>query len=202
MCVLYFERLFHFLLCLLLFPAQDCDKFTKLNPAHAFIGTSVKLRLLLYTRENGTCGTLLSHTDLSASPRLNLSKPSTFIIHGFRPTGSKPVWLNDMTQALLAREDTNAIVVDWNRGAATSYFKAAENTKKAADNMTAFVKLMQVWEASVKPMTASPDKHSYWLFSGARCISEFCPHDWIQSRSSFVRFCRRKPQRVNRKNYR
>ncbi|XP_029029041.1 lipase member H [Betta splendens] len=135
------------LLSVLLYRAEDCDRFTKLNLGHALIGTSLRLRLLLYTRENGNCGTLLSHVDLS--PRLNLTKPTTFIIHGFRPTGSRPVWLDDMTEALLGRGDVNVIVVDWNRGAAGSYFSAVENTKKAATNMTAFVRLMQEHGASL-----------------------------------------------------
>lgn len=146
-----FEYLFHFPLLLFLLPAQKCEKFTKLNLGHAFIGTSLKVRLLLYTRDNSTCGTLMSHSDLSASPRLNLSRPTTFVLHGFRPTGSPPVWLENITVALLAREDINVIVVDWNRGAATSYFKAVENTKKAAHNITAFIELMQVWDVSNNP---------------------------------------------------
>lgn len=129
-------------------PAQECEKFTKLNLSHAFIGTKLNVRLLLYTRESRTCGTLMSHTDLSASPLLNLSRPSTFVIHGFRPTGSPPVWLDNITEALLAWKDINVIVVDWNRGSATSYFKAVENTKKAADNITAFIHKMQVWDVS------------------------------------------------------
>ncbi|XP_026228108.1 lipase member H [Anabas testudineus] len=135
-----------------IYRAQECEKFTKLNLSHAFIGTKLNVRLLLYTRENRTCGTLMSHTDLSASPLLNLSRPSTFVIHGFRPTGSPPVWLDNITEALLAWKDINVIVVDWNRGSATSYFKAVENTKKAADNITAFIHKMQEHGASLSSM--------------------------------------------------
>lgn len=108
--------------------------------------------MLLYTRDNHTCGTLVSHTNLSAVPNFNISKPTTFIIHGFRPTGSIPVWLYDLTEALLDREDINVIVVDWNRGAAASYFKAVENTKKAATNITAFIQMMQVCDVCRKVM--------------------------------------------------
>lgn len=140
-----------FLCLLLLFffspslPAQRCDEFTDLDLSHAIIGTSIKIRLLLYTRENGTCGTLMSHTDLSAHPQFNLSKPIAFIIHGYRPTGSPPVWIKNFTELLLARTDINVIVVDWNHGAANvNYLKAVENTHKAADNLTAFIEKMQV----------------------------------------------------------
>lgn len=130
-------------------PGQQCDEFTDLNLGHAFIGTNIRIRLLLYTRENSTCGTLLSHTDLSDYPQFSLSKTTTFIVHGYRPTGSPPAWVNDMTELLLARDDMNIIVVDWNYGATNlNYLKAVENTKKAAANLTAFIEMMQVWRIS------------------------------------------------------
>ncbi|XP_022618349.1 lipase member H-like [Seriola dumerili] len=129
---------------------QTCDEFTDLNFGHAFIGTSISIRLLLYTRENGTCGTLLSHTNLSAHPQFKLSRPTTFAIHGYRPTGSPPVWVGNITELLLYRKDVNVIVVDWNHGAANvNYFKAVENTHKAAANLTAFIKRMQEHGASL-----------------------------------------------------
>lgn len=129
--------------------AQRCEEFTDLNLGHAIIGTSLKIRLLLYTRDNGTCGTLVSHTDLSAHPQFNLSRPTTFVIHGYRPTGSPPVWVQKISELLLAREDLNVIVVDWNHGAANvNYLKAVENTYKAANNLTAFIKMLQVWDVS------------------------------------------------------
>uniref|UniRef100_A0A8D0AGA1 Lipase, member Ia n=1 Tax=Sander lucioperca TaxID=283035 RepID=A0A8D0AGA1_SANLU len=127
-----------------------CEEFTDLNLGHAIIGTSLKIRLLLYTRDNGTCGTLVSHTDLSAHPQFNLSRPTTFVIHGYRPTGSPPVWVQKISELLLAREDLNVIVVDWNHGAANvNYLKAVENTYKAANNLTAFIKMLQEYGASL-----------------------------------------------------
>ncbi|GAA6232232.1 lipase member H-like [Lates japonicus] len=129
---------------------QQCDEFTDLNLGHAFIGTSIRIRLLLYTRENSTCGTLVSHTNLSAYPQFNLSRTTTFIVHGYRPTGSPPAWVNDITELLLARDDQNVIVVDWNYGATNlNYLKAVENTKKAAANLTAFIEMMQDQGASL-----------------------------------------------------
>uniref|UniRef100_A0A8C6SVZ6 Lipase, member Ia n=1 Tax=Neogobius melanostomus TaxID=47308 RepID=A0A8C6SVZ6_9GOBI len=117
--------------------ALKCEEFTDLDFRHAFIGTSLRVKLLLYTRENVSCGLLMSHTDLSATPQFNASRPTTFIIHGFRPTGSP-------------QRDMNVIVVDWNRGAANvNYFKAKENTIKAGENLTAFVEVMQNSGASL-----------------------------------------------------
>lgn len=127
------------------FPAKSCDEFTDLNLSHAIAGTNIRIRLLLYTRDKGTCGTLMSHTNLSTYPQFNVSRPTTFVIHGYRPSGSPPVWLHNITELLLARKDMNLIIVDWNRGAANvNYFKAVENTHKAADNLTAFIEKMRV----------------------------------------------------------
>lgn len=141
------KSLFSFFLYVL--PAEECHKFTDLNIAHSLIGTSTRVRLLLYTRINGTCGALISHTDLSASPQFNPSKPTTFIIHGFRITGSPPGWLDTLIELLLAKKDMNVIVVDWNYGAANlNYFKAVKNTQEVANNITAFIKTMQVWDGS------------------------------------------------------
>lgn len=124
--------------------ADKCEEFTDLSFAHAFIGTSLRIKLLLYTRENVSCGLQMSATNLSLTPQFNVSRPTTFVIHGFRPTGSPPVWINELARLLLERQDMNVIVVDWNRGAANvNYFKAKENTIKAGENLTALVKLMQ-----------------------------------------------------------
>ncbi|KAL3042804.1 hypothetical protein OYC64_020680 [Pagothenia borchgrevinki] len=130
--------------------AQRCEEFTDLNFCHAFIGTNLKVRLLLYTRENVTCAALVSHTNFSSHPQFNLSRTTAFIIHGYRPTGSPPAWIQKFSDMLLAREDMNVIVVDWNFGAANvNYFKAVENTYKTADNLTAFIKIMQKNGASL-----------------------------------------------------
>ncbi|XP_026183607.1 lipase member H [Mastacembelus armatus] len=130
--------------------ARKCATFTDLNFGHAFFGTTLKIRLLLYTRESIDCGTLMSHTNLSAHPHFNLSNPTTFIIHGYRPTGSPPIWVKKLTQLLLHRKDMNVILVDWNHGAANlNYLKSVENTKKAAANLTAFIKNMEEHGASL-----------------------------------------------------
>ncbi|XP_078142917.1 lipase member H [Centroberyx gerrardi] len=130
--------------------AQRCDEFTDLDIHHSFIGTNLKTRLLLYTRANATCGRQLSHSNLSAHPNFNFSRPTAFVIHGYRPTGSPPAWLEKITQLLLQRKDMNVVVVDWNYGATNlNYFKAVENTHKAADNLTAFIEKMQEHGASL-----------------------------------------------------
>lgn len=132
------------LLTLQICKAEKCHEFTDLNIAHSIIGTTTRVSLLLYTRINGTCGTRMSHTDLSAYPQFNMSKPTTFIIHGYRITGSPPGWLKTLVELLLVKKDMNVIVVDWNYGAANlNYFKAVKNTREVATNITAFIKTMQ-----------------------------------------------------------
>lgn len=124
--------------------ALKCEEFTDLDFQHAFIGTSLKIKLLLYTRQNVSCGLPMSHTDLSVTPQFNASRLTTFVIHGYRPTGSPPVWVKEISQLLLERQDMNLIIVDWNRGAANvNYVKAKENTLKVGENLTSLVKLMQ-----------------------------------------------------------
>lgn len=126
-------------------PVQSCDEFTDLNLGHAFLGTSLNTRYLLHTRDNVSCGTLMSHTNPSAHPQFDISRPTTFLIHGYRPTGSPPNWLHSITELLLARKDMNMIIVDWNQGATNvNYLKAVENTHKVADNLTVFIGKMKV----------------------------------------------------------
>uniref|UniRef100_A0A3B3VCU9 Lipase, member Ia n=1 Tax=Poecilia latipinna TaxID=48699 RepID=A0A3B3VCU9_9TELE len=143
---------FNFFLCLFLLgsPDQRCGKFTDLDITHSIIGTSLKIKLLLYTRDDVNCGVVLSHTKLAEHPEFNMSNPTTFIIHGFRPTGSPPLWLSNFTKWLLDRQDMNVVVVDWNHGAANiNYFKVVEKTYEVADNLTAFINIMQDHGASL-----------------------------------------------------
>ncbi|CDQ69973.1 unnamed protein product [Oncorhynchus mykiss] len=133
-----------------IYRAHECDVFTDLDLHHSIIGTSLYVKLLLYTRANLICGQELSHHNLSAQPLFNVTKPTTFIVHGYRPTGSPPVWIHDITQQLLARGDMNVLLVDWNRGATNvNYLKVVTYTHDTADNLTAFIKKMQENGASL-----------------------------------------------------
>ncbi|XP_015279770.1 PREDICTED: lipase member I [Gekko japonicus] len=110
-----------------------CTEFTDLNLPDALIGTDLKLQLLLYTRKNKNCSENLSGQNLT-SVYLNVTKKIIFVIHGYRPTGSPPIWINEIKNSLLAKEDINIIIVDWNRGATTLiYPTAVSNTRKVAE---------------------------------------------------------------------
>uniref|UniRef100_A0AAY4ANS5 Lipase domain-containing protein n=1 Tax=Denticeps clupeoides TaxID=299321 RepID=A0AAY4ANS5_9TELE len=129
---------------------SECDNFTDLYFHETFMGTSLYVRLLLYTRANLECGQELSHHNLSTQPLFNLSRPTTFVIHGYRPTGAPPIWIDHIVHLLAKQDDMNVIVVDWNRGAANlNYFTAIANTRGTAANLTAFIQNMQDEGASL-----------------------------------------------------
>ncbi|XP_062841296.1 lipase member H [Trichomycterus rosablanca] len=123
---------------------DQCDDFSDLDFHETFIGTSLYVRLLLYTRVNLDCGRELPHHNFTSVPLFDVTKPTTFVIHGYRPTGAPPVWMNQLTQLLAAQADMNVLVVDWNRGAANlNYFTAVANTRHTAANITAFIERMK-----------------------------------------------------------
>ncbi|RMC12076.1 hypothetical protein DUI87_11211 [Hirundo rustica rustica] len=129
---------------------QKCPVFTDLNIGNALSGTELHVQLLLYTRENHDCSEKLIEDDVAASGYLNTSKKIVFVIHGFRPTGSPPVWLGNMKKLLLSSEDINLIIVDWNRGATTVNYKAAvQNCRKVAEILKNYIDQMLVGGASL-----------------------------------------------------
>ncbi|KAK7877410.1 hypothetical protein WMY93_031897, partial [Mugilogobius chulae] len=80
-----------------------------LEPVSLFMGTSLYVRLLLYTRSNSHCGRELPHhrpTDqpCSTSPAHGLRHPRV------QAHGSAPIWIDRLVQTLLGREDMNVIV--------------------------------------------------------------------------------------------
>ncbi|XP_057619841.1 lipase member I [Chionomys nivalis] len=99
--------------------------------------SNLKISLMMYTRYNSTCAEPLFGSNNSLNARFNLSKKTVWIIHGYRPLGSTPVWLPMFTEAFLKQEDVNLIVVDWNHGAATFlYRRAVKNTRKVAASLS------------------------------------------------------------------
>lgn len=108
------------------------------------VGTALNVRLMLYTRRNLTCAQTVNS---SAFGNLNVTKKTTFIVHGLRITGSPPVWMEDLVKGLLSVEDMNVVVVDWNRGATTLiYTHASSKTRKVALVLKEFIDQMLVRE--------------------------------------------------------
>ncbi|KAM4701752.1 lipase member I [Discoglossus pictus] len=149
---LYLELLFlvFFLNLVRSEPEEECHKFTDLSLHNAIAGTGLTVQLLLYTRENSECAGNLNKENSTAFNYLNVTKNTIFIIHGYRPTGSPPVWLDEIVQRLLRLQDANVIMVDWNRGATTVlYHHAAGKTKKVADILKTLIDNMLVQGASL-----------------------------------------------------
>ncbi|NXU53306.1 LIPH Lipase, partial [Turnix velox] len=128
-------------------PGGTCPAFTTLSFGNALIGTDLKVKLLLYTRQNPKCAEELKST---ASKYLDVTKKTTFIIHGYRLTGSAPVWIPDLVHLLLSVEDMNVILVDWNQGATTLiYSNASRNCKKVAEILKKLIDEMLLDGASL-----------------------------------------------------
>ncbi|PIO40678.1 hypothetical protein AB205_0203380 [Aquarana catesbeiana] len=124
---------------------ETCYEFTDLGLHDAVVGTGLKVQLLIYTRENPNCAGDLNLENTTAFQYLNISRKTIFITHGYRPTGSPPVWLDEIVQKLLAIDDFNVIIVDWNRGATTViYHNAAAKSRKVADILKNFIDKMLV----------------------------------------------------------
>ncbi|XP_030899571.2 lipase member H isoform X4 [Melopsittacus undulatus] len=131
-------------------PEETCPAFTALSLGNALVGTHLNVKLLLYTRQNPTCAEELSSP---ASKYLDVTKKTTFIIHGYRFTGSAPVWIPDLVLLLLSAEDMNVIVVDWNRGATTLiYSHASRNCKRVAEILKKLIDEMLIDGASLNSM--------------------------------------------------
>ncbi|XP_073929712.1 lipase member H isoform X5 [Castor canadensis] len=126
------------LICLVRSDTDEiCPSFTKLSFHSAVVGTGLSVKLMLYTERNQTCAQIVNFTALG---NLNVTKKTTFVIHGFRPTGSPPVWMGDLVESLLLVEDMNVVVVDWNRGATTViYTQASSKTRKVAVILKEFI---------------------------------------------------------------
>uniref|UniRef100_A0A8C0QJ89 Lipase H n=1 Tax=Chelonoidis abingdonii TaxID=106734 RepID=A0A8C0QJ89_CHEAB len=140
--------LFFSLLCLLyIFTKEECPAFTGLSISSALTGTDLKVKLMLYTRQNQNCAETLSS---AGSRYLNVTKKTILIVHGYRPTGSPPTWIQKAVHLLLSVEDINIIIVDWNRGATTLlYHRASSNTKKVAEFLKTLIDQMLADGASL-----------------------------------------------------
>ncbi|KAL7983535.1 hypothetical protein Chor_000411 [Crotalus horridus] len=122
---------------------EECPKFTDLNFGNAVIGTDLKMQLLLYTRRNKDCAEHLDEHNITTSIHFNVTKNIVVIIHGYRFTGSPPIWIDRIKNLLLEKQDFNIIIVDWNRGATTvNYFSAVASAKKVVPYLTHLIDQM------------------------------------------------------------
>ncbi|XP_076237419.1 pancreatic triacylglycerol lipase [Calliopsis andreniformis] len=91
----------------------------------------IQTRFLLYTRLNRDSPNNLQYGDNMGSivkSKFDAGKPLKIIIHGYKGSGSD-VGAILLMQALLDVEDVNVLMLDWTRGAATTYQTAVANTE-------------------------------------------------------------------------
>ncbi|XP_015455656.1 lipase member I isoform X2 [Pteropus alecto] len=100
----------------------------------------MEMFLMMYTRNNLNCAEPLFEQDNSVNVNFNTNKKTVWLIHGYRPIGSTPTWLQNFLRILLNQDDMNIIVVDWNRGATTFiYNRAVKNTRKVAVSLSEYI---------------------------------------------------------------
>ncbi|KAF0879937.1 LIPI Lipase, partial [Crocuta crocuta] len=132
---------------------RPCLEFSHLNILDSikdlFI-PKMNIVLMLYTRNSRSCAEPLFEQDNSLNVNFNTSKKTVWIIHGYRPTGSTPAWLQNFLKVLLTYEDLNVIVVDWNRAATTFlYSRAVKNTRKVAASLGIYIQTLLSHGASL-----------------------------------------------------
>lgn len=99
----------------------------------------------MYTRNNLNCAEPLLEQDNSLNVNFNTSKKTVWLVHGYRPLGSIPSWLQNFLRILLNQYDVNIVVVDWNRGATTFiYDRAVKNTRKVAVSLSECIQKLLV----------------------------------------------------------
>uniref|UniRef100_H0WSS5 Lipase I n=1 Tax=Otolemur garnettii TaxID=30611 RepID=H0WSS5_OTOGA len=123
---------------------RSCLEFSQLNVKDSFkdlFNPRIEIILMMFTRNNLNCAEPLFKQNNSLNINFNTQKKTVWLIHGYRPIGSTPTWLQNFPRILLNEEDVNVIVVDWNRGATTFlYSRAVKNTKKVAENLSRHIK--------------------------------------------------------------
>lgn len=127
---------------------KPCLKFSQLSIKDSFrdlFNPRIETFLMMYTRNNINCAEPLFEQDNSLNVNFNTNKKTVWLIHGYRPMGSTPTWLQNFLRILLNQDDINIIVVDWNRGATTFiYDRAVKNTRRVAVSLSEHVQKLLV----------------------------------------------------------
>ncbi|KAL2805060.1 phospholipase A1 member A isoform 2 precursor [Daubentonia madagascariensis] len=100
---------------------------TDFQNAKLLQGSHLKVRFLLFTPSDPSCGQLVEESSDIQNSGFNATLGTKLIIHGFRVLGTKPSWIDKFVRALLRATDANVIAVDWVSGSTGIYFSAVEN---------------------------------------------------------------------------
>ncbi|XP_069434602.1 lipase member I isoform X1 [Ovis canadensis] len=142
-----FQMRVYIFLCLMCWARSEnkapCLEFSHLSLKDSFrdlFNPKMQISLMLYTRNNPTCAESLFEKNDALNVNFNTSKKVVWLIHGYRPLGSTPSWLQNFVRILLNQDDMNIIVVDWNQGATTFlYIRAVKNTRKVAVSLSRYI---------------------------------------------------------------
>ncbi|XP_006153655.1 lipase member I isoform X2 [Tupaia chinensis] len=142
-----FQMRVYIFLCLICWARSEnkrpCLEFSQLTVKDSFRDLfipRIKIFLMMYTRNNLNCAEPLFEHNNSLNVNFNPQKKTVWLIHGYRPMGATPSWLQKFLKVLLTEEDINVIVVDWNRGATTFiYNRAVKNTRKVAKSLNGYI---------------------------------------------------------------
>ncbi|XP_037095296.1 phospholipase A1 member A isoform X1 [Syngnathus acus] len=99
-----------------------------------------RVRFLLMTRERLGCARTFRQMPGSA---FNTTRPTKVVVHGYRTLGSKPSWVLDLAESLLAVEDVNVLMVDWVGAASFAYNLVVDNYKEVALQISVLINRLQ-----------------------------------------------------------
>nr|XP_019597556.1 PREDICTED: lipase member I [Rhinolophus sinicus] len=132
---------------------RPCLKFSQLSIKDSLrdlFKPKIEVFLIMYTRNNLNCGEPLFEQNNSLNVNFDTNKKTVWLVHGYRPTGSTPQWLQNFRRILLIQDDMNLIVVDWNHGATTLiYNRAIKNARKVAASLSQCIQMLLKHGASL-----------------------------------------------------
>ncbi|XP_059824449.1 phospholipase A1 member A [Hypanus sabinus] len=107
--------------------SQNCSEFQSYSWRSILRRSELSVQFMLLTRRNADCAQFIKGDNDIENSNFNGSLPTKIIMHGFRLTGSKPSWIDDMAKELINAMDVNVVIVDWIIGATALYSSAVDN---------------------------------------------------------------------------